>query len=311
MPESDQLEDLLNQDERHARCTVIERGKYRSTIYRRVRNGYLTRPMTGLIARTEQWARLSPPERMLHIARALNRKHPDWIFTGVAAAAAYELYLPWSACRLPLQVVRACKDRHDTRCIQYVVSKSATVKSVNGIRVCSPSRILQDCAGLPFHHALPIFDSALQHNLDIFSDPLEIHEREFLRLLQHADAASGSGGESCLRAFIIEFGFEPPILQHHFYDSQTNISSYADFMWVDEAGHIIVVEFDGAQKYVDPAMAGSRDILEVVRDQEARTQRLMRCGVDEIHRFKSDILRNPSQIKERLMEWGVPMRVRR
>ena len=74
------------------------------------------------------------------------------------------------------------------------------------------------------------------------------------------------------RGTIIEGRFLTPRIQVTVTDPQTNTEYRVDFVWKLDDGRVIVAEYDGTQKYVDPAMTDNRSIQEVVA-KETRTRR--------------------------------------
>ena len=58
-------------------------------------NGELVRVIPGFYAPREYWHGLPPPERTLHLARAVGKEHPQWVFAGTVAAAAHGLEHQW------------------------------------------------------------------------------------------------------------------------------------------------------------------------------------------------------------------------
>ncbi|MDB1224032.1 CTP synthase [Bifidobacterium bifidum] len=185
---------------------------------------------------------------------------------------------------------------------------------IGEVRVTSPARTLVDCALLyPFEHVLSMFDSALRRGLvtreEIVAvcDGLRVDCGPVFRLLHYADARSENGGESFCRAVSIEEGFVPPQLQHTFYSRVTGKEAgRVDFIWHTEDGRIIVLEFDGMQKYIDPEMTSNRDVRQVVRDERQREQDLKEAGVSVVIRtnYNEVVQRAPFIMK--LMQAGVP-----
>ena len=185
---------------------------------------------------------------------------------------------------------------------------------IGEVRVTSPARTLVDCALLyPFEHVLSMFDSALRRGLvtreEIVAvcDGLRVDCGPVFRLLHYADARSENGGESFCRAVSIEEGFVPPQLQHTFYSRVTGKEAgRGDFIWHTEDGRIIVLEFDGMQKYIDPEMTSNRDVRQVVRDERRREQDLKEAGVSVVIRtnYIEVVQRAPFVMK--LMQAGVP-----
>lgn len=185
---------------------------------------------------------------------------------------------------------------------------------IGEVRVTSPARTLVDCALLyPFEHVLSMFDSALRRGLvtreEIVAvcDGLRVDCGPVFRLLHYADARSENGGESFCRAVSIEEGFVPPQLQHTFYSRVTGKEAgRVDFIWHTEDGRIIVLEFDGMQKYIDPEMTSNRDVRQVVRDERQREQDLKEAGVSVVIRtnYNEVVQRAPFVMK--LIRAGVP-----
>ena len=82
-------------------------------------------------------------------------------------------------------------------------------------------------------------------------------------------------------------------------DPQTNTEYRVDFVWKLDDGRVIVAEYDGTQKYVDPAMTDNRSIQEVVAKERARDEGLKRAGATEIVHFTyADVIeRTPLRVK--------------
>lgn len=126
------------------------------------------------------------------------------------------------------------------------------------------------------------------------------------RLLRYANERSENGGESLARGTIIEDRFLTPRIQVTVTDPQTNTEYRVDFVWKLDDGRVIVAEYDGTQKYVDPAMTDNRSIQEVVAKERARDEGLKRAGATEIVHFTyADVIeRTPLRVK--LIKAGVP-----
>ncbi|NEG72500.1 CTP synthase [Bifidobacterium ramosum] len=187
-------------------------------------------------------------------------------------------------------------------------------ETIGSVRITSPARTLVDC-GLryEFADALPMFDSALRRGLVRTEDVLAICDRmrvdcgPVMRALHYADPASENGGESWCRAVVIEGGFVAPELQREFVDPEDDAScSRVDFLWRLPGGGIVVLEYDGMRKYVDPAMAKGRDIRQVVLDERAREEMLRRAGVTAVLRTDHDEVRRRHPLYRKLEEAGVP-----
>ncbi|RSX54056.1 CTP synthase [Bifidobacterium goeldii] len=186
---------------------------------------------------------------------------------------------------------------------------------VDVTRITTPERTLVDC-GLrySFIQALPMFDSALRRGLVTrdgilgICDGLHADCGPVLRLLHYANPLNENGGESLCYATILEEGFAIPELQHVFLDPDAPWTKYrADFVWHTPDGRVIVLEYDGTDKYVDPAMTKRRDIRDVVRDERAREDVLRRAGVTTIIRTNYDEARQRYPLRRKLLNAHVPM----
>ncbi|KAE8126969.1 hypothetical protein DDE84_09930 [Bifidobacterium tibiigranuli] len=130
-------------------------------------------------------------------------------------------------------------------------------------------------------------------------------------LLTYVDPRSENGGESMLRGATIEEGFVPPDLQRVFVNPRNGAERCrVDFSWTLPDGRIVVVEYDGMAKYVDPSMTGRRTIKAIVNQQNRREQVLMAAGVSIIIRFDYDDLFNREKIVSLLTDAQVPRRFR-
>ncbi len=130
--------------------------------------------------------------------------------------------------------------------------------------------------------------------------------RYFVCCIMRMLAARTEGSRFC-RAVSIEKGFVPPQLQHTFYSRVTGKEAgRVDFIWHTEDGRIIVLEFDGMQKYIDPEMTSNRDVRQVVCDERQREQDLKEAGVSVVIRtnYIEVVQRAPFVMK--LMQAGVP-----
>ncbi|MCH9275982.1 CTP synthase [Bifidobacterium amazonense] len=181
------------------------------------------------------------------------------------------------------------------------------------IPVTSPARTLVDC-GLryEFAQALPMVDSALRRQLvtkrEIAAacDGVRADCVRVRRLLHYADPLSENGGESWCRAVIIELGFVAPRLQHEFVDPETGFRCRVDFVWFLPDGRIVVLEYDGMRKYVDPTMTGGRDVRAVVQKERLRQDTLVHNHVTMVIRtdYVEVMRRTPLRVK--LTDAGIP-----
>lgn len=183
------------------------------------------------------------------------------------------------------------------------------------VRITSPARTLVDCATrYPFVQTLPMFDSAMRNHLVTAQEVLDVCDGmrtdcgSVMRLLHYANPLSENGGESFCRAVIIEEGFATPKLQHVFTDTDSSWMKYrVDFIWHTEDGRIIVLEYDGAAKYTDPAMTNGNNVHTVVRAERDREDALRRAGVTAIIRTNYQEAAQRAPLIRKLIDARVPM----
>lgn len=206
-------------------------------------------------------------------------------------------------------------DRLSGRDPQRFVPRNATV--IAAVAITSPARILVDC-GLRyrFEQALPIFDSALRQRLVTRDQVMEICDSLHAdcgtvnRLLHYANPRNENGGESLCYATIIDQGFAVPQLQHEFIDPLDMRNRYrVDFVWHTPDGRVIVLEYDGMRKYVDPSMTGGGSVRDVVRREREREDALRRAKVTTILRTNHDEVTRRYPLIRKLIDAEVPMRV--
>lgn len=315
-------------------------------LQRQVHAGRLLRIARNVYVQQSHWRSLTPPQRLHHLTLTTAVRHPSWTFAGLSAAVAYQLEVPWNLIQSP-QIHIACTDHgfqrgiltgfymkeipqcriasglgpmdpnSHTQCAQYpaVGIFCDETMSCTTFQITSPARTIVDC-GLryEFRYVLPIIDSALRRNLTTIAeiiavcDTMQVDCGPVMRLAHYANPLSENGGESLCRAIFIEYGLETPVLQHEFVDpSDPAKVARADFMWRTADGRIIVLEYDGMRKYVDPDMTNRRDIATVVSAQIERDGLLKRAGVDTVIHVTYDDVVQPDSMIMRLRRLGVPL----
>lgn len=98
--------------------------------------------------------------------------------------------------------------------------------------------------------------------------------RRIRRVLEFADPASGSPGESLSRAYMYMEGFKAPQLQAEVRDGN-GIVALLDFEWPDEG---LAGEFDGLVKYQKTEYLNGRTPSEVVVAEKRREDRIRATG---------------------------------
>ena len=311
---------LISAAQNELRCVYSRNEAEQTALRRRAQSGELLKVYDGipsLYANTAYWDGLTPPERTLHIARALAQEHPQWVFGGLVAVSAYGFEHQWHLHDDCITIVTS--DHGSRQCHQRLrhvympdMNNPKTHHEASGLSLISPARTLVEAAiDLDFRFALPIFDSALAKGItkeEIAADCVQwrIDYARVFRLLRYANERSENGGESLARGTIIEDRFLTPRIQVTVTDPQTNTEHRVDFVWKLDDGRVIVAEYDGTQKYVDPAMTDNRSIQEVVAKERARDEGLKRAGATEIVHFTyADVIeRTPLRVK--LIKAGVP-----
>lgn len=311
---------LMADAQHEERCAYSRDAAEQAALRRRAKTGELTRTYPGipsLYAETAYWNGLKPPERTMHIARALARVHDTWVFGGLVAAVSYGFEHQW--CLHDGSVTIATSDhgthRPDRHLKRVYVPKTALTHvehEETGLLLLPPAMTLLDCAdAYEFRFALPFFDSAFARGItaeDVLDAIGNIHAdpRSALRLLRHVNAKSENGGESLARGTMIEERFPTPRLQVPVRDPQTGAEYRADFVWTLTDGTTVVGEYDGARKYVDPDMTDNRSIHEIVAKERQRDEGLKRAGAREIVHFTYDDVIRRTALTMKLLRAGIP-----
>ena len=269
---NDQMIDALLRDAEAAGSLLYTPDR---TIYRALKRRaakkcpVIVEPAPGVFARSSLWQVLNPYERSRHLIRALAAQHEGWVFC--AQSAAFMLGFPVSYHTVE-QVHVACPKGGRTRSsgifVRHEVDGDEPV-AAGGVKVTSFYRTVFDClTTLEFSEALQVADHALRVK--------EISRRRLVDELRRrfkgrrgigravdvcawAEPAAESGGESILRAAIIEQGFALPRLQVTLPDPIERGRHFrVDLVWRDATGGPIFGELDGKRKYTDPQMTRVR-----------------------------------------------------
>ena len=124
-------------------------------------------------------------------------------------------------------------------------------------------------------------------------------------VIDFADAASGSPGESLSRVAMQMLGFPAPCLQAPFSDAQGLIGT-VDFWWPDFG---VIGEFDGVGKYLRAELRGGRSVAQVVVDEKRREDRLRAVpGVRTVVRWGWSDARSLRGLESGLRAAGLPKR---
>lgn len=309
------------------RCIVGTNDALRRALKRRSQIGEMVSPYRNLYSPTEHWRGLTPCERSLHVARALAGSHPTWVFTGVTAADVYgfdhswrlhdahELWVitpasrAWTTSPAPPAI---SSDRRWS--LRHIPLLQASALATSQIPVAGVERTLIDCGlHLSFQEALPLFDSAARQKVDLNQvlatcEGLRTDASPIRTLTRYADPRSENGGESAVRASIIDYGFAIPELQVEFRSpTDPSVTYRVDFLWRLHDGRVIVMEYDGMAKYEDPSMTRGKTARTLLSERDERDRALRAAGVTTIlHCTYEDALMTNVMFR-RLRDAGVPI----
>lgn len=196
--------------------------------------------------------------------------------------------------------------------VKRIFTSSSTPEYANGLPVTSKARTVVDCGlSVDFRFALPIIDSALRNGVAI-TDILNVCSTmrrdctPIFRLLHYANPASENGGESLGRGTIIAGGLLAPELQQNITDPQTGALYRVDFLWRLPENRLIVGEFDGYEKYVNPDMNDRKGVRGAVQAEKERETALYRAKVDTIVRFTYEEVMQQHPLLNKLRAAGIP-----
>ena len=282
----------------------------------RRRSDEVAEPVRGLFFRRDDWERLKPPERTMHLMRALASLHPGWRFCGASAAVAYGLPVTWT---LLDQVHVAAPSGHGGRSGAGIVRhhlEDDLVQKHAGLRLTPFWRTVFDClATFDLPDALAIADAALRLGrisaLELAEHIRQTYRghrgvRRALRAVTLADPRAESGGESIARATMFRLGFARPALQVWIEDPVEPGKWFrVDFLWLTDDGLLIIGELDGRQKTERPELMGGRDALRVLQDERLRESHLTALH-PAIVRFPYEVARDPARLGPLLDSFGVP-----
>ena len=307
-------------------CVVGAGDAERKRLRRRMAAGKVVSPYRGVFVDATFWNSLTPPLRMACLAEGLTRSHPHWVFAGLTAAALLGLDYTWALLRdgtvtIAVHSTAACTPTrtplrriHMSRLVPCEVRIAVAEVGETLVQVTPPARTLVDCAlRYPFRLVLGMFDSAFRRGLTTpDAVTAECHHLRtdrgpVRRLLRYADARSENGGESLCRGTLIDYGFAVPGLQHEFTDPEdARNRRRVDFVWHAPDGRVVVLEYDGTRKYVDPEMTDRRGIQQVVADERARDAMLLRAGVAKILHVTYDDVAGVAGLIRKLEDGRVP-----
>lgn len=290
------VREALAEAERSGRCCMTEADALRKSLKVRVRQGSVVQPMRGMFVTGVRWASLERREQYLWIARTLQFKHPEWVFCGFTAAVAHGMTSTELAMDKFVVASVTGNNQHLSNVVHHKMNVS-TVRMMNGIRVTSVGRTLFDCLRwMDFPIALAIADGTLRAGLLTYNQATQcilnqkgsIGRERALEVLRYANLKSENGGESIVRALIIQSGFAVPQLQVEFVDDMDSRHIMrTDYFWKIErpdGARTVALELDGLCKYTDPRFMNGLDSERVRSDERLRESRLTK-QVDQLIRI--------------------------
>lgn len=304
----------LEESLRAGTCYVPRTYSELRSLRRRVPGGSVCEPARGLFAPAASWRSLEAEARVLALTRGLVEVHPSWIFCNATAALIHGLEVPRPALRNIHVQAPGHHGGGPDAFLTFHAYREMEGAVVNGSPVSAFKRTVADCLMTqPFSMALPIADSALRLT---HMDARELVAlvgsegrnrkgvRRALRLAAYADARSENGGESRVRAFLIERGYPLPELQVELPDPTDSTRVFrVDFYWVLPDGRVVIGEFDGMGKYRGEAPGGGLDVRQVVHERQ-RESRLTLLGFPVL-RFTFGDLVHPERLEALLASAGI------
>ena len=289
-----------------------------------VRAGDLTRVLRGVYRRASDVEK-DPIRRAddAFLARIrgvhLLAPHPP-LFGGLSAAAAWTLPSVEDWPLRPLELVPPGHSLESTRKVRRSETGWPAPEVVrDGIRVTSLARTVVDVARTAtFEQAVAMTDAALagmkptrwRTGRTPLSKSQLIGDLESLGsvrgrakcrgVLEFAEGASGSAGESLSRVAIHRLRLPAPELQVAFHDD-AGLIGYVDFFWRTQG---IIGEFDGVGKYVREEFAGGRSTAQIVIDEKIREDRLRALGFTVVRWGWRDA-REPALLRAKLARAGL------
>lgn len=309
---------LLDDAEHRRSCATTTSRATRRALLRAVETGALASPHPGLFVREATWRELAgdPMLRTRYVVGGLSSLHPHWIFCSHTAAALHGL--PISHAWLGKIHVTASATSHyrESRRIAHHRIAHPHETTIDGIPVTSLARTTLDVlreTGLG--DGLAVADFVARARGWSRGELIDALERSgertpgmarALRIAQHVDPKSESGGESIARALMIKLGFVLPELQVRVANPLVATAHFrVDFAWILPDGTVVIGELDGREKYRSAAMIGARSSVDVFAEERLRESLLTMTGA-RIVRFSFSELGDSESFERKLLAFGVP-----
>lgn len=190
----------------------------------------------------------------------------------------------------------------------------------DNVAVTSLEQTLVDCAiSFPLGISLAIADSALHLGLTTKTKLSNYSENKNCKrgickakkVIKLADPRPDNGGESYVRAVMIECGLPMPELQAPVENpDKPGHMYYVDFMFTRPDGAKVAMELDGMEKYENPQMTHGANMSEVMRKERRREALITSHGL-QIVRFSYKEAIDPKILLPRLALYGITPKPKR
>ncbi|AUZ35736.1 hypothetical protein C3B78_15630 [Arthrobacter sp. PGP41] len=287
---------------------------------KRVKAGDLARIRHGVYTDGAAWRNLKPWEQYrLRVQAAAETFEKPTVFARHSAASVWGV--PTVGLHHPVEALTMKNDGGRSRAgvsRHYAAPAGLQIVRREGLLVTDRIRTVLDLAAYtPFAEAVVPMDHVLRPDrirrlaaltkaeLEGAIEPnySAAAGRRIRAVIEFADPASGSAGESLSRALIHLAGFEPPVLQQEFVDAAGRVG-YADFHWKQCK---VVGEFDGDEKYVKPEYVKGRTASQAVIAEKRREDRIRALGLKVVRWHWADLM-EAGTLQRKLAAAGVPRR---
>lgn len=277
---------------------------------RAARAGSLMRVRHGAYVSTDTWETADEAERHRLRVHAAARRLERPVFSHESAAALWRLPLFGGWPEDVHVLVRVERGITSTRGVRrHRVAEVPPPVVREGVAVTTIARTVVDLARVgPFARGLLLADDALRRDgveREHLASELRAAGggrgvRAARRVVDEADGAAESPGESLSRARMIELDLPRPVLQHEVRDRR-GLVGRVDFFWADLG---VVGEFDGRVKYRVDGVGDRRALEERVWDEKQREDRLRTAGLRVVRWTWRDAL-EPARLARLLAAAGI------
>ena len=287
------------------------------------REGRYISPCRGMFARDTFFRSIGARERTLRTMRTLSVLHPHWVFCSFSAAVLHGLQVPnrfmGNVHISQRHVTGSRPDGSKPLVVRHRPQvDDAQVVTVLGMRATSLRRTVVDClCQADFRSGLAIADSAIHWGLtsraEIGAWLAEDGRRrrgvvQARETVKWTDGRSDNGGESIVRAIVIELGFEVPWLQVEIFDPlEPNNPKFGDMGWKRRDGRWVILELDGLGKYRPDRKEGLEETVRTLTDERRREAHINLSDVIVIRVSFSEAL-DTAYFDRLLRAAGVPRR---